>query len=100
MAVRVAPNSLRRMEAKLGTDRQGAAVRLRDETVTALTRDLAGMRIELLRLRSENIDLRQRLREATERIDKVRLKGLRARQTEILAMVRQRQKTTQVIRPH
>jgi hypothetical protein len=55
-------------------------------------------------LRVENTELRQRLKDATEKIDKVRLKGLRTRQSEILAMVRQRQKTSektsQLIRHH
>jgi regulator of replication initiation timing len=82
---------------------QGMGVRL-GQTVEALKRDLAGTQTELLRLRVENTELRQRLKDATEKIDKVRLKGLRARQSEILAMVRQRQKTSektsQLIRHH
>jgi hypothetical protein len=74
---------------------QGVAVTRMNDTVAALKRDLAGIRIELLRLRTENTDLRQRLRDAMERVDKVRLMGLKARQSEILAMVRQRQKMSQ-----
>jgi regulator of replication initiation timing len=78
----------------------GAGVVRLGETVEALKRDLTGTQAELLRLRIENTELRQRLRDATERIDKVRLRGLKARQNDILAMVRQRQKTSQLIRPH
>jgi hypothetical protein len=79
---------------------QGAAVTRMNDTVAALQRDLAGMRMELLRLGSENTDLRRRLRDATEKIDQVRLRRMKARQNAILTMVRNRQKTTRLVPPH
>jgi hypothetical protein len=81
----------RAAESRFG---EGMAVIRLDVTIAALKQDLAGTRSELLRLRAENTDLRQRLMNATERIGKFGQKRLEARRTDILAMVRRQQSVT------
>jgi hypothetical protein len=85
------------LNSRIGTGR--AVVRL-NETLAALRRDLSGTRSEVLRLSGENIELRQRLNHAAEEIDRLSKGRVKARQLEILAMVRQRQCASRLQKGH